>query len=82
MNGQTKLRDELRIKYPGKARDARRQRGEAIRLYCIECVGGSQHLVRGCETKDCFLWPFRAPGKPHCATESGAKAPHIQSVTR
>lgn len=32
---------------------------KTIRKFCIECMGGSNALVRGCITANCPLHPFR-----------------------
>jgi hypothetical protein len=54
---QDKLRAELRNSLPRAAEAAKRQRGAAIRLFCIECMGGSIRDAAACQEKDCFLWP-------------------------
>ena len=51
-----KLRDKIRTKFPGWAKQAGAR--PAIRLFCIECMGGSYRDATTCETTDCFLWPF------------------------
>ena len=54
-----KLRDEIRTKFPNAAAAAATaSRRQAIRLFCIECMGGSSKDARECETRDCFLWPY------------------------
>ena len=32
---------------------------KAIRIHCVECVGGSAQAVPLCQIRDCALWPFR-----------------------
>ena len=34
-------------------------RGQAIRLKCIDCSGGSLKEVRLCPCTDCWIYPFR-----------------------
>lgn len=53
------LRDDLREKHPVMAKRAQRSRKNAIRLFCLECQGGSPTAVSDCEVHDCFLHPFR-----------------------
>jgi hypothetical protein len=53
------FRDEIREKLPKMAERASRSRLAAVRLFCIECMGGSARQARACETTDCFLWPVR-----------------------
>ena len=55
---QETLRDELRAKYPSRAkRAAESSKAAAIALQCAECVGGSSREAKRCELRDCFLWP-------------------------
>jgi len=55
-----RLVDELRAKYPGMARLADTgHRQKAIRLFCLECMGGSAAEVGRCESHACPLWPYR-----------------------
>lgn len=58
---QLSVRDELREKYPGicQKADYGRSPTTAIRLNCIECMGGNRQLPATCENYDCFLWPYR-----------------------
>lgn len=37
----------------------------AIRLYCIECSGGSQKAPKFCENEKCPLWAFRMGHNPN-----------------
>jgi hypothetical protein len=53
---QDSLRAELRRKFPGAAKAAKRSPSPAIRLFCIECMGGSKLEAEACESRDCFLW--------------------------
>jgi len=57
-DGQKTLRDELLKKYQGLAKQQRDGSVvAAVRLHCIECMGGIAFDARGCEAVDCFLWP-------------------------
>jgi len=38
-----------------------------IRRFCLECMGGSQLLVRNCSTGECPVWPFRMGKNPNRA---------------
>ena len=55
------LRDDLREKYIGLSRKADHEasRSSAVRLFCLECMGGSLAEVKDCQTQACFLWPYR-----------------------
>lgn len=60
----TRLVEELRAKYPSMAKAAERRPRAAIRLFCLECLGGSFADVDRCSDVACPLWPFRrGPGK-------------------
>lgn len=37
-------------------------RKNAIRAFCLECVGGDGREVAACSAKDCSLWKFRLKG--------------------
>ena len=47
-------RDRLRVRYPGMADGGR---AGAVRLFCLECMGGNRADAAHCKTSDCFLWP-------------------------
>lgn len=38
---------------------AKTSRASAIKLFCLECVGGCRKDVRECTAADCALYPFR-----------------------
>lgn len=39
-------------------------RSKAIQYFCKECMGWQTHLVRGCPSKNCVLYPYRmGPGR-------------------
>ena len=66
-----RLVHELRLKYPGLA--ARADKGQklaCIRLFCVECYGGSLRDARTCPTRDCPLWG--AAGAAWSRTREGA----------
>lgn len=35
-------------------------RAQAIKLFCIECMGYNKHFVKSCTVEQCPLWPYRA----------------------
>lgn len=51
----TTLSDELRKRYTGL--DPDKSRAAAVKLFCVECMGGSAHEAARCTTRECFLWP-------------------------
>jgi len=55
------VRNELRERLPGRCSkaDYGRSAVSALRLNCVECMGGNSQMVHTCETYDCFLWPYR-----------------------
>ena len=55
----TRLIDELREKYPGLSAFSRTQGGAAIRLFCLECMGGVPSEVKACTDLKCALYTFR-----------------------
>lgn len=38
-------------------------KGEAIRLFCLQCMGGSESEVINCTVKDCPLYKYRLGAK-------------------
>ncbi len=54
-----RLIDELREKYPGLAKKEKTSRAAAMRLFCLECTGGSGAGVKKCTALKCTLWPWR-----------------------
>ena len=58
-----RLIDDLRRRFPGLAkRAARGVQAAAIRLHCIECMGGDRAEVAQCTARDCPLFEFRLNG--------------------
>jgi hypothetical protein len=37
---------------------------KAIRLFCVECSGGSPDTVKHCGSTLCVLWPYRFGKRP------------------
>lgn len=50
---------QKRSRYRRSAERSRRERGEAIRLKCLDCCAWDTREVKRCEIRDCPLWPFR-----------------------
>ncbi len=44
--------------------DPPKRRLRAMRLRCIDCVGGETARVRTCQFTDCALWPYRLGRRP------------------
>lgn len=54
------MREILRKRYPGLAK--RQSAGSpmaSIRLFCLECMGGSLGEVKACTADECPLFPLR-----------------------
>lgn len=64
------LIDELRKKNLNTAyqADVLYSRKAEIKLFCLECSGGSKKILRECPTTECPLWIFRL-GTPIQRTE-------------
>lgn len=46
--------------YPALVRAARTNSPKkAVRLFCLECIGGSPREVKECQDFICPLWPYR-----------------------
>jgi hypothetical protein len=52
-------REEIAKRLPKAIERAKTSRLTAIRLFCIECMGGSSREAKACTQRDCFLWPVR-----------------------
>ena len=59
-----RLIHELRSKHPKLVLRAQRTPVAGIRLFCMECIGGSKKDVRECSTTECPLNPFRMGKRP------------------
>jgi len=57
------IRDELARKLPRSVERYTRSRPTAIRLFCIECMGGSAIDAGTCAERSCFLWPHGPAGR-------------------
>jgi hypothetical protein len=53
------FRTEIAKKYPSLLGKATRSRLAGIRLFCIECHGGSRTEAKKCALRECFLHPHR-----------------------
>ncbi len=53
------FRDEMAAKYPAMVEKAKKSRLVAIRLFCVECMGGSRNDAKACKTVDCSLHAHR-----------------------
>ncbi len=53
------FREEVAAKYPALVEKAKTSRLVAVRLFCVECMGGSRNEAKACATKACALWPHR-----------------------
>jgi len=51
------IKDEIAKKYPALASALQRSKAAAIKLACVECMGGSGREARNCTQQDCYLWP-------------------------
>lgn len=52
------VRDEIIARYPGLSSRRNRSPLAAIRLNCVECMGGDRGEAANCQERGCFLWPF------------------------
>ena len=57
---------ELAAKYPELCAAAPTSRASAVRLFCIECMGGNRGDAKRCAESACPLWPhaWRRGAKP------------------
>ena len=51
---------------------------KAIRANCVDCMCGSERLVRECAASKCPLWPFRMAKNPWHGLAGKAGAPLSQ----
>ncbi len=76
------LRDELKLKYPKTiARAATGSRQSAIKLMCLECVGGVKADIKACSDGGCPLHPYR-PWKIDSSVKSAEKKPVPENFKR
>lgn len=57
MDHQKTDRDKIRERFLGLSARAPTSKAASIRLFCIECCGGSRNDAASCATRECFLWP-------------------------
>jgi hypothetical protein len=50
---------------------------KTIRKFCVECMGGSRHLVTNCTTTHCPVHPFRFGTNPNRAGIGGKRAAEL-----
>jgi hypothetical protein len=43
-----------------KSARAKITRAQAIKLFCVECMGYNRHFVKFCKSEVCPLWPYRS----------------------
>ena len=50
--------DEVAARFPEMtARATTGSKAAAIKLFCIECMGGERAEAARCESRTCWLWP-------------------------
>lgn len=67
------LYDEIRERLPKAFARYPKSKATAIKLFCIECMGGSARDAIACTTSRCFLWPHRGTGWNNSAVAQGAR---------
>jgi len=72
------FRQELAAKSPRVATSAQsgRSRAAALKLMCLECVGGTRAHISDCTDKGCPLWlyrPYQRDDEPDDAVEGGVE---------
>lgn len=50
-------RDAMTNRWPVAAARAKTSRPTAVRLHCVECMGGSVRDAATCTERACWLWP-------------------------
>jgi hypothetical protein len=43
-----------------KSARAKVTRAQAIKFFCVECMGYNRHFVKSCTQEACPLWPYRS----------------------
>lgn len=64
----THFREDMEKKYPALVDRIATSRVAAIKLMCLECVGGCREEVRHCTSTTCPLYAWR-PYKPSCTND-------------
>lgn len=76
------FRDELKAKFPKTvARAASGSRQSAIKLMCLECVGGEKPAIKACSDGGCAPYPYR-PYKIDSSVQSAEKKPVPENFKR
>jgi hypothetical protein len=57
----------------------RRPKIKVMRIFCLECMGGSREAVNECSTADCLIYPFRF-GKNPALAGKGATAEQMSLI--
>lgn len=60
-----RLIDALRTKYPGLDKKSKGNPLAAIRLFCLECMGGARAEVDTCTSEQCSLYVYRSGKNPY-----------------
>ena len=68
-----KIYDEIAQRLPKAFARYPFHKATAIRLFCIECMGGSTKDAVTCEASTCFLWPHRGSAWDKSAVAQGAR---------
>lgn len=61
----SRLINELRSKYPGLDKKSKGNPLAAIRLFCLECMGGVRAEVDMCTAGECPLYNYRLGKNPY-----------------
>lgn len=56
------IREELALRFPKLCARASTSRAAAVKLFCVECMGGVVRDARECEEAGCPLRPHRGSG--------------------
>lgn len=71
----------LRQQYPGLSKRADTgSRQAAIRLFCLECMGGNSAEVKKCCARECPLWSYREGKKPENLSACGRAQENREDV--
>jgi hypothetical protein len=70
-------REELKESRPDLVKRALKSKVLAIKLFCVECHGGSVESAGKCDVKDCFLWPHGPAGRKK-RSNAGVKETDVQ----
>lgn len=76
------FREVMKAKYPKTcARAAAGSRAAAMKLQCLECVGGSIQDVYDCADRGCWLHPFRPASRVALrVSKNDTQSPNNQAV--